>query len=158
MCILLSTACVNLQTSPTHTPASPSSDIDLARAAVTQYFDDLHLRNYQAGADAFGGDLQMLIDFNADVDPNKPALLIETACSRQLQCLPLREIVYATQVNPSTFEFRITFSNPDGSLFVLGPCCGATETEMPPVSEFPCNVIKTPDGRFKVMCLPVYVP
>jgi len=45
----------------------------------------------------------------------------------------------------------------DGTLFKLGPCCGATEAEMPPVWQFPYTVKKI-DGQFKVMEGPVYIP
>lgn len=45
----------------------------------------------------------------------------------------------------------------DGTLFVQGPCCGATETEEPPQSQFTFTVKKA-DNRFLVEELPVYVP
>jgi len=34
-----------------------------------------------------------------------------------------------------SYVFQVKFNNPDGSLFILGPCCGASETGMPPVSQ-----------------------
>ena len=56
------------------------------------------------------------------------------------------------------FTFIVEFNNPDGNLFVRGPCCGTTETEQPPVSKFEFAVQKMMDGQFKVMTPPVYVP
>jgi hypothetical protein len=47
------------------------------------------------------------------------------------------------------FEFVVEFVWIDGTLFKLGPCCGATEAEMPPVWQFPFMVRKI-DGSFKV--------
>ena len=58
----------------------------------------------------------------------------------------------------SIFTFTVTFRNRDGSTFVLGPCCGADATEMPPVSEFEYHVELTNSGDFRVLDLPVYVP
>jgi hypothetical protein len=40
---------------------------------------------------------------------------------------------------------------------VLGPCCGATEEEMPPQDEFVFKVKKI-NGEFKVITVPVYIP
>ncbi len=57
-----------------------------------------------------------------------------------------------------SYIFQVEFSNLDGSLFVLGPCCGANETEMPPVSQFEYTVSRNADHRFVVMNTPPYVP
>jgi hypothetical protein len=153
------TACTaSVQVEPTNTPASPSIEIEIARETLIAYFDDLYTGYYEDAAARYGGDLNILIDWNADVDGSDPSALFEAACSRQLQCLPIREITYASQVDDSRFEFNMTFSNPDGSLFELGPCCGASETETPPVSRFDCAVEKKISGDYLVMCLPVYVP
>jgi hypothetical protein len=57
-----------------------------------------------------------------------------------------------------TVTVDVEFSLPDGTLFVLGPCCGATETEMPPVSSFAFRVQRQPDGAYAVLDLPPYVP
>jgi hypothetical protein len=146
------------QAQATPTPASPSSDLEKARSVLIEYFDDLHTGDYDAAADLFGGDLSILIDSNPNVDPTNTAALLEAACTFQLRCLPIKAIVYASQVGESLFNFTLEFSNPDGSLFVLGPCCGATETDMPPVSEFECSVEEISQGKHMVLCLPVYVP
>jgi hypothetical protein len=146
------------QVDATPTPASPTSDIEEAQGVLIEYFNDLYTGEFDAAADLFGGDLEQLIDWNADINPSDPVALFDAACSRQLQCLQVRTIVAASQVDQNTFQFKLEFNNSDGSLFVLGPCCGATETEMPSVSEFDCSVEKTNGGNYKVMCLPVYVP
>ncbi|MEX2029351.1 MAG: hypothetical protein WD906_00040 [Anaerolineales bacterium] len=51
----------------------------------------------------------------------------------------------------------VEFVTDDGELFVLGPCCGATEAEMPPVWRFPYTV-RVVGGEYLVMEMPVYVP
>ncbi len=80
------------------------------------------------------------------------------ACDNQLlQCLEVRS---ATPKNLSgdSYIFQVEFSNPDGSLFVRGPCCGATETEMPSVSQFEYTVSRNAKHRYVVMNTPPYVP
>jgi hypothetical protein len=146
------------QAQPTRTPASPSAEIEAARETLTAYFDELYSGEYASAASRYGGELTTLIDSNPDVDPADASALFEAACTYQLRCLPVRSIVFARQIDTATFEFSVEFSNPDGSLFILGPCCGATETEMPPISQFDCAVEKTGAGKFEVLCLPVYVP
>jgi hypothetical protein len=80
----------------------------------------------------------------------------ETCDLKLLQCLPVSGI-RPGEHTPTSFEFLVTFSNPDGSTFSVGPCCGATATEQPPVSEFSYSVIKS-QGRLLVIGTPPYVP
>ena len=80
------------------------------------------------------------------------------ACDNQLlQCLEVRSATFK-ELRGDSYIFQVEFSNPDGSLFVLGPCCGANETEMPPVSQFEYMVSRNADRRFVVMNTPPYVP
>jgi hypothetical protein len=156
--ISLSACSSKTQFTPTKTAPDTSSDMDKARQTLMAYFDELNKGEFQSAASRFGGNLSMLADWNADVNPSDPAALFQAACARQLQCLPIRSIVSARQANDVAFDFSVEFSQPDGSLFVLGPCCGANETDMPPVSQFDCSVVKSSEDDYKVMCLPVYVP
>jgi hypothetical protein len=71
--------------------------------------------------------------------------------------LLISRIVEEKSIAPGQFEFVVEFIWLDGTLFMLGPCCGATEAEIPPVWQFPYTVKKI-DGMFKVIEGPVYVP
>jgi hypothetical protein len=80
------------------------------------------------------------------------------ACDHQLlQCLEVLLVTFM-ELRGDTYLFQVEFNNPDGSLFVRGPCCGANETEMPSVSQFKFRVNRNADGRFIVMDMPPYVP
>jgi hypothetical protein len=150
-------------TEPTPDPAETpeprpiATDLDLAREALIGYFAALNEGRYAAAVNLFGGSLEYPISVNPDIDPNDPAALLEAACTRQLQCLRVLNIADEEAVSDAEFRFLVEFQNADGELFVLGPCCGATEAEMPPVSQFPYTVIKDGD-TFRVQELPVYVP
>jgi len=74
-----------------------------------------------------------------------------------LMCLGIKTIVGEEEVLATEFRFIVEFMNDDGTLFVRGPCCGATEKEMPPQSQFAYTVKKV-EGRFLVQELPVLVP
>ena len=67
------------------------------------------------------------------------------------------DAVLQEPVLPHEFRFIVEFKYDDGTRIVLGPCCGATETEMPPKWQFPYTVVRVGD-QFRVMELPVLMP
>jgi hypothetical protein len=145
----------------TFNPAVGSDDLASARAALEAFFDALNGGQYTKAAELYGGSYEELIGLNPDTDPNDHAALLERACTiNGYQCLRVKNIVQQAQDWPDTYTFTVEFANPDGSLFVLGPCCGATETDMPPQSRFDFTVMKVPQagGMFRVQRLPVYMP
>ncbi len=131
---------------------------DAARQTLESYFEALNRGDYAKAAALYGGEYETLTGWNPDVDPHDRAILWERGCQQNgLQCLTVRSATLKDQ-NGEAFTFIVEFNNPDGSLFVLGPCCGADETDMPPQSKFNYRVIKSAEGKFLVMDLPVYVP
>jgi len=107
----------------------------------------------------YASPLDSLHSFNPELDSQDAAALIGYACGqRLLQCLPVRSIALAEATPGEDVIFNVEFSLEDGSLFVLGPCCGATSTEMPPVSSFAFRVRPEPSGSYAVLDLPPYVP
>lgn len=142
----------------TPAPTSPPFTASDAQVLLTQFFDLLNAKQY-AKADLFyGGEYEQLQVFNAAADPEDHAALWSWACENAgLQCLTVRTATLQNS-DGGAFAFLVEFNNPDGSLFVLGPCCGAEETEMPPVSQFEYRVSRGSDGQFRVMELPPYVP
>lgn len=129
-----------------------------AQQALVDFFNYLSKGQYEQASEVYGGTYETLTGMNPDIDPGDLVALWEAGCQfNGLRCLPVRSAALKEQ-SGDTFIFTVEFSNPDGSLFVLGPCCGATETEMPSVSQFEFTVQKTPQGQFKVLTLPVYVP
>jgi hypothetical protein len=54
--------------------------------------------------------------------------------------------------------FRVDFLNADGTLFVLGPCCGGNATDFLPQSVFYLTVMKVDKSKFTVMDMPPYAP
>jgi hypothetical protein len=118
----------------------------------------LHTKDYAEAVPLYGGEYEQLQVFNPEIDPNDKLALWRWVCDNQLlQCLEVRSVTFKEQVGDS-YIFQVEFNNADGSLFVLGACCGANETEMPPVSQFEFRVARTADGKFVVMNTPPYVP
>ncbi len=156
--------CVPGATQPTSTSSTVTSeppmpsDLERAREALTTYFSLLHAGHYGEAVHYYGGDYDILRDWNPTVAEDDYVTLFQQGCSiNGLRCLRIRTIVREEQVSPTEFKFTVEFTNDDETLFVRGPCCGATETEEPPQSQFAFTVKKV-DSRFLVEDLPVSVP
>lgn len=129
-----------------------------AHDVLMAFLTALHNGNYEAAVPLYGGEYEQLQVFNTEIDPTDHVALWTWVCDNQLlQCLEVRTATF-TELRGDSYVFQVEFNNPDGSLFVLGPCCGATETEMPPVSQFEYVVSRNADGRYVVMNTPPYVP
>jgi hypothetical protein len=134
------------------------STIGEAHDVLVSFLTSLHTKKYADAVPLFGGDYEHLKVFNPEINPEDHAALWTWACDNQLlQCLEVRSVTFEQMVGDS-YIFQVEFSNADGSLFVLGPCCGANATEMPPVSQFEYTVTRNTDGKFVVMNMPPYVP
>ena len=156
-CLITFTLLVSLlggcQPAPAHSP-----ELEQATAALQSYFQSLSEGRYADAVDLYGGTYEPLTGYNPDINPQAYARLFELGCAANgLQCLQVNEILQSERLDDDTYQFLVTFTGRDGQVFVLGPCCGADETQMPPVSQFTFTV-KRVDGRFKVMDLSVYVP
>jgi hypothetical protein len=139
-------------------PTSLPSTANEAHDVLVNFLTRLHTKNYVDAVPLYGGEYEQLQVFNPEIDPNDKVALWTWVCENQLlQCLEVRSTTFNKLVGDS-YIFQVEFSNPDGSLFVLGPCCGATETEMPPVSQFEFTVTRNSEHRFVVMDTPPYVP
>ena len=164
--ILLLTAialasCAATPVNPSATQPAPTSLPSTAGEAhdvLVNFLTLLNTKDYAGAAPLYGGEYEALQVFNPEIDPSDPVALWTWVCENQLlQCLEVRSATFKQLVGDA-YIFQVEFNNPDGSLFVLGPCCGATETEMPPVSQFEFTVTREADGKFVVMNTPPYVP
>ena len=140
-------------------PDDESSEQAVARQTMANYFRALHDGAYALAVDLYGGSYEVMIDHNPGLDPADLPALFEAACTVNgavcLETASIQPLAVKESVT-GEYAFKITFQNQDGSLFVLGPCCGAPEGETH--SEFTFHVRKTSENHFQVMDLPVYQP
>jgi len=158
--LLLLMGCAASQPASPTQPARTSlpSTAGEAYDTLLNFFTSLHTRKYTGAVALYGGEYEQLQVFNPEIDPADHVALWTWACENQLlRCLDVRSATFK-ELRGDTYVFQVEFNNPDGSLFVLGPCCGANETEMPPVSQFDYEVATMPAGKFVVLNLPPYVP
>ena len=157
--IFLLTACgTQPASSPEVTQTSLPSTASEAQDVLVDFLTRLHTKNYAQATPLYGGEYESLQVFNPEINSEDHVALWTWVCENKiLQCLEVRSATFTKLVGDS-YIFQVEFNNPDGSLFVLGPCCGANETEMPPVSQFEFTVSRTANGKFVVMNTPPYVP
>ena len=134
-----------------------AGDLEKARDTLIAYFSALNNRRYNEAVGYYGGSYETMRPYNPALPPTDYAGLFEHMCRGLLECLKIRRVVSQEAVVARGFSFVVEFSNPDGSLFRHGPCCGATEEEQPTRTQFPYVVTKI-DNRFLVQGLPLYVP
>lgn len=143
-------------------PAEPGQNLSReveAGSAVVDFYARLNQGVYDQAAELYGGSYDVLQGFNPNIDPGDQASLLSAGCEfNGLMCLRVLDLTLIHANEPHKFVFDVAFANPDGSLFILGPCCGATEEIMPPVSGFTVNVACEQDGPCLVLDLPPYVP
>ena len=149
---------------PTCVPTTPQAEdaskmLEQARSTLVTFFELLNNGHYAEAARIYAGGYEVLRDWNPLLDPKDYAALLKNGCTiNGLQCLRVRNIVEEKQISPVEYQFMVEFVTSDGSLFVRGPCCGASATDMPPQSQFAYTVVRDCEGKFRVRDLPVYVP
>lgn len=139
-------------------PTSLPSTMAEAHAVLVDFLTLLNTKQFADAARLYGGEYEPLQVFNPEIDPADHVALWAWACDQQLlQCLEVRSPTFK-ELRGDSYVFQVEFSNPGGSLFVLGPCCGANETEMPSISQFEYTVRRNSDMKYAVMNTPPYVP
>jgi hypothetical protein len=164
ICFILITGCnpldlVQRVQGAINPPVDGGSDHQEAQTALTAFYTYLNQGAYDLAAPLYGGSYDELEYFNPEIDPSDQLSLLQAGCEfNGLVCLPVRSAAVMDENAQGEFIFTVVFSNPDGSPFILGPCCGASEEEMPPVSEFVVRVNCAAAGSCQVLDLPPYVP
>jgi hypothetical protein len=119
----------------------------------------LSLKQYSSVVALYGGSYQVLQDNNPSIAATDYPALFTAGCSLNgFVCdLKIKNFVHETQLSETDFRFTVEMETPDGSLFVLGPCCGADPQDEPPWTQFDF-LVKKVGGRFLVQDLPIFVP
>lgn len=136
---------------------SPEETSAQAEAVAREYFSSLSEGRFADAAAVYGGNFEELSAINPDLDPLDQAGLLERWCRQNGGvCLPIREVVSRDVLEDGAIRLRVQFSNPDGSLFEIGPCCGEVDTGQR-TNEFD-YVVRSVDGDLRVLQLPPFVP
>ena len=157
--ILVAVSLAGCLSPPPEKPEQPPDELALAEATLREFYQALHEGEYENAVELYGGEYDTLTSMNPDLDPANSLALMARGCEfNGINCLLLGEVLAVERTDESTFTFTVQFLSEQGEVFILGPCCGADETEMPPTSEFSVRVALDEEGGFKVLDLPPYVP
>ena len=130
-----------------------------AEAALIDFYNQLNQGEYEKAVELYAGSYEELEYFNPGMDPDDRAGLLAAACEfNGFFCLPVSSVTGIESGPQQPLLFDVSYVNPDGSRFVLGPCCGATEEEMPPMDVFSVRVNCEKEDECRVLDLPPYVP
>lgn len=136
-----------------------ANDDQLALNVLVDFLESLHAGKYDEAAQFYGGTYEIMINHNPDIAPQDHAALLRNACTiNGAQCLQVRSTGLEEKISDTEFTFNVEFQNPDGSLFVRGPCCGEDETDFPSQSIFLFKVLKNAEGKLLVMDMVPYMP
>ena len=138
--------------------ATSTGKKDQAHQALQDFFEHLAQGEYEAAAAQYAGSYETLVSFNPDLDPDDHVALWQSGCQiNGLQCLAVRRATFNVMADSGEYFFTVEFNAHDGSLFVLGACCGE-EPVTPYQSQFEYRVVEGEDGQYRVLDMPVYVP
>lgn len=136
----------------------PTSDVN-AVTALIDFHMLLNQTKYDQATALYGGQYELLYDYNPAIGKEDKWRLLQAACEfNGFRCLKLLSSKLVEVNDQHVFVYEVEFANPDGSPFELGPCCGASEESMPPISTFTVHVYCESDDICLVMDLPPYVP
>jgi hypothetical protein len=138
--------------------SNDQSHLATAQSTLESFFALLAHGAYEQAASLYGGDYEVLRSLNAAIPADNYASLWENGCSLNgYQCLEIKDIINANLDQQGIFHITVEFKLSNGDLLVVGPCCGADATQMPPRSQFEFTVRRT-KGVFLVQEPPIFVP
>ena len=149
--VVLLSSCANPLT-------NDQSNLTTAQSTLESFFTLLAHGAYEQAAGLYGGEYEELHSMNPAIPADHYASLWENGCSLNgYQCLEIKDVVKASMDDQGIFHFIVEFKEPNGDLLVIGPCCGADATQMPPRSQFEFTVRRN-KGVFLVQDAPIFVP
>lgn len=134
------------------------ANLQTAQDCLESFFSLLSFGAYEQAVFLYGGSYDELRSMNPAIPADAYATLWENACTTNgFQCLPIKQVLQAYEDESGIFHFLVEFKSRAGGLLVVGPCCGADVTQIPPRSQFEYTVIRR-QGKYLVLELPVFIP
>ena len=145
-------------TSPltTSSPANPQ-ELASAQGILEDFFDSLSIGDFEHAANLISlQEWEAIEQFTPSEESHDTANLLRHYCENTQTCLTV-QVLDVREIDSGKYIFIVQFITDSGDVYVFGPCCGATEEEMPSKREFE-YVVEKVSGVFKVTTLPLYRP
>lgn len=141
-------------------PAS-KDESEMAKNTLVAFFDYLSKNEFEKALGLFSLDdptnsWEGLASLSPSAERNNKAKVLENYCKATGTCLKAK-VLEVKKETGDNYDLVVQFLNADGSVFVKGPCCGATEETMPSTSKFDFKVKKI-NNAFRASTAPVYRP
>ena len=156
-CFACQFACSEIPTKPSKaavTIVQPTTPQD----ALTTFFDYLSKNDFERAillTDENNSEFWDSVGIYGQ-EATEKAKILENYCRATQTCLKAKVLATKAAAN-GEYDLTVQFINNDGTTYVFGPCCGATEEEMPSKDQFDFTVKKI-GNNFKVMTPPMYRP
>jgi len=134
---------------------------EMAKTALVTFFDYLSKNEFEKALSLFSLDdptnsWEGLESFSLPEERNNKAKVLENYCKATGTCLKAK-VLEVKKATDDEYNLVVQFLNKDSSIYVFGPCCGATEETMPSKDKFDYKVKKI-NNTFKVLTAPLYRP
>jgi hypothetical protein len=130
-----------------------------AEGALITFFDYLSKNEFAKASKLFSSDeadWESLKVYSPIEETSNKAKVLENYCKATLTCLKAK-VLDVKEVANGEYNLVVQFLNNDGTTYIFGPCCGATEKEKPSKDKFDYTVKKI-NSMFKVITPPLYRP
>lgn len=141
-----------------HIPIVTPDESAAAKQTLIDFFDLLSQKQFAKAVPLLSTDYGVydpLYQFNPE--ETDPATLLSSYCENVGTCLEAR-VLKVSHISNYDYELTVQFINPDRTIYVFGPCCGATEEDMPSKDTFTYVVRKDFEDKMVVMTPPLYRP
>lgn len=131
---------------------------ELVKRTLINFFNYLEKGDFDNAVKLFHqDDWEQLNSFSVPSEQGNKAKVLENYCNAVGTCMKAEVLSVTAKKSKVQYFLVVQFIQDDGSIYVFGPCCGATEEEMPPQKQFIFEVKKI-DGDYKVVTPPLYRP
>lgn len=157
---LILSGCISSNISNDNTTGyeSAKEDFEIAQDTLITFFENLSKNEFDKAVNLFSSydsDWENLKVYN-EPDETDRVIIIKNYCNATTTCMKA-EVLNIRKVKDDEYSMVVRFFKKNGDIYVLGPCCGATEEEMPSQEKFDFTVKKI-EGEFRVTTPPIYVP
>lgn len=142
-----------------HVPIVTKDESTAAKTIFIKFFDLISQQKFDEAVPLLSSDFELQENLRA-YDYNhtgNPAEMLQTYCDGVPTCLKTR-VLKTERTGNYEYTLTVQFINPDGSTYIFGPCCGASEEDMPSTDTFTYVVKKDFEDKMVVMTLPLYRP
>jgi len=150
------------------TDTNRQNELQEAKERIINFFNYLHDGQYDKAALLFepweegvgmhGSSWKGILSLQPPEKRNDEGKALGLGVYYRTVGVPIRaKVLDIKKIADNEYKLRIQFLKDDGSVYIYGPCCGATEETMPSETEFD-YIVQRINGVYKVRTPPLFRP